>query len=170
MRLIGIGRNLGNFRETVLLHTYIVASMLCVSAYAVLYNWYFDLIVLFLLFISMGYELDFKLALILLYIYTLYNTILSILYYPHYQRLPTITTTTTAPNYKPNKQYKQPYMLTYTTYIYISPKYSRKQTIYSKTHKSVGLQNYKQGKAFDDKHKVSSRTKVFNIRTINVIL
>lgn len=92
--------------------------MLCVSAYAVLYNWYFDLIVLFLLFISMGYELDFKLALILLYIYTLYNTILSILYYPHYQRLPTITTTTTAPNYKPNKQYKQPYMLTYTTYIY----------------------------------------------------
>lgn len=92
--------------------------MLCVSAYAVLYNWYFDLIVLFLLFISMGYELDFKLALILLYIYTLYITILSILYYPHYQRLPTITTTTTAPNYKPNKQYKQPYMLTYTTYIY----------------------------------------------------
>lgn len=59
-------------------------------------------------------------------------------------------------------------MLTYTTYI--SPKYSRKQTIYSKTLKSVGLQNYKQGKAFDDKHKVSSRTKVFNIRTINVIL
>lgn len=118
MPLVGIGRNLGNFRETVLLHTYIVASMLCVSAYAVLYNWYFDLIVLFLLFISMGYELDFKLALILLYIYTLYNTILSILYYFHYQRLPTITTTTTAPNYKPNKQYKQPYMLTYTTYIY----------------------------------------------------
>lgn len=36
--------------------------MLCVSAYAVLFNWYFDLIVLFLLFISMGYELDFKLA------------------------------------------------------------------------------------------------------------
>lgn len=32
-------------------------------------------------------------------------------------------------------------------------------------HKSVGIQNSKQGKAFDDKHKVSSRTKVFNIRT-----
>lgn len=133
MPLVGNGRNLGNFRETVLLHTYIVASMLCVSAYAVLYNWYFDLIVLFLLFISMGYELDFKLALILLYIYTLYNTILSILYYSHYQRLPTITTTTTAPNYKPNKQYKQPYMLTNTTYIYIPKIFSKTNYLFQNT-------------------------------------
>lgn len=72
MPLVGNGRNLGNFRETVLLHTYIVASMLCVSAYAVLYNWYFDLIVLFLLFISMGYELEFKIGFnTTLYIYSI---------------------------------------------------------------------------------------------------
>lgn len=97
--------------------TYIEASMLCVSAYAVLYNWYFDLIVLFLLFISYGLRIGFEIG---------FNTILYILYIILFCPFSTTPTTNVyqqllplllLPTTNQTNNIKKPYMLTYTTYI-----------------------------------------------------